>query len=1094
MSNNIYPSELPPNKARQIHTDTTNFTGNLSTADTDIQKSLDTIDNLTINNESTTVSDTTTINLTLTGSNVTADGLYTAGDALTLTGADIDFDGGTTPGGELGGTWASPTIDDSLAVSSWNLTTPTLTTSATVTDAFTLGLGSGKGLIQFDDEATDFISFSNCNVGIGEVAPAYTTEITDNSATPTFGMSDDDITHGVTTLASTDTFAHLTSISSTVGGLQVTGLADATGIALGLKGVQSSDPTDTTPAISLIGTKASGTGVQDLASTETVFQVGNNDNSTKGITVLGSDNVGINDTTPGARLTVTGTAGTTPLSISDQSYVNLASYEEGDAYVKGNLVNASSSIFTSLIPTTITAMQGINIDGADNLQYTRGSLLGGDGSGVVYENFDPHQGTLEFWVRPNWNGDDGISHRIFETGVSATNNLIRLVKSTDSHLYFTIWDKDSTEHNVAYNVSSVWTAGNWYHIIATWDFKNNAMVLYESGTLRDDTGHGLSSDSINNVASTLQIGQGISQTYQFNGVISGRILNRPLTSTEVTALYASGAGHTDTFTVTPDTVWLGTYSDSDDDAVFWHRGQVVSSISTVTLTLGSAIGLRSWKNGDRVVVYDDATTPNVVQTTINSTPSGSTIVVTDSCAAVTGTNKWISKNLIVDPGMEHANANAYTAGDGQSTLAKDATVVKFDTDSLKITNGDATQAFARQTITTVAGEDYRFHGWFRSPATPNGASQLVDVDGTAALGITVTQAGATTAATWYEIDFTFEAADTSTTIDLGSGSVTNAEIGYWDNVSVRKNLVNDGGIEDYTGTQDDGTSDTFNKWDGDGGQIPSGSKIEATATKHSGNNAVKIYYGGTGNLRIFQTVNISASTWYTISYWGKTDASGRIRSPIVSSPNYLQDDGLTWSAINNYVDALEIGNNVSSYTKKSFTFKTPVGASTINIYLGYPDNSGTSYIDDISLVELDQAGPTTAKVAAATYPYGYVGIGTASPENLLEIQGAENLDAVLVLDADDGDDNADTWTIESEAATNNLTFNNHTTEIATLSSGGNLQIDGDLDIDGNDIDLGDAGGFSGLKFVPATTTLDVYIDGVKIGHFSTDGTYTDDVP
>ena len=58
---------------------------------------------------------------------------------------------------------------------------------------------------------------------------------------------------------------------------------------------------------------------------------------------------------------------------------------------------------------------------------------------------------------------------------------------------------------------------------------------------------------------------------------------------------------------------------------------------------------------------------------------------------------------------------------------------------------------------------------------------------------------------------------------------------------------------------------------------------------------------------------------------------------------------------------------------------------------------------------------------------------------------------------------------------------------------GNLEVTGDLDVNGNDIDLGDAGGFSGLKFVPGTTTLDVYIDGTKVGHFSTDGKYTDDV-
>lgn len=52
----------------------------------------------------------------------------TANDGLTWSGNNLNFDGGNAPGGELGGTWASPTIDDGLAVTNWNLTTPTLTT------------------------------------------------------------------------------------------------------------------------------------------------------------------------------------------------------------------------------------------------------------------------------------------------------------------------------------------------------------------------------------------------------------------------------------------------------------------------------------------------------------------------------------------------------------------------------------------------------------------------------------------------------------------------------------------------------------------------------------------------------------------------------------------------------------------------------------------------------------------------------------------------------------------------------------------------------------------------------------------------------
>lgn len=64
-----------------------------------------------------------TLNVSVVDTNTT----YTAGNALTLTGTEFNFDGGASPGGELGGTWASPTIDDGLAVTNWNITTPTLT-------------------------------------------------------------------------------------------------------------------------------------------------------------------------------------------------------------------------------------------------------------------------------------------------------------------------------------------------------------------------------------------------------------------------------------------------------------------------------------------------------------------------------------------------------------------------------------------------------------------------------------------------------------------------------------------------------------------------------------------------------------------------------------------------------------------------------------------------------------------------------------------------------------------------------------------------------------------------------------------------------
>ena len=123
-------------------------------------------------------------------------------------------------------------------------------------------------------------------------------------------------------------------------------------------------------------------------------------------------------------------------------------------------------------------------------------------------------------------------------------------------------DKDDDDHITEYDVASVWTAGTWYHIVLTWNFNTNSMILYTAGTQRDNTPDvALSSDSIDDVGNNLYFGQNLNNLYQFNGTIAGRILNRPLTSTEVTALYNSGNGSTDTFTVTPDTVWMGAFSD-----------------------------------------------------------------------------------------------------------------------------------------------------------------------------------------------------------------------------------------------------------------------------------------------------------------------------------------------------------------------------------------------------------------------------------------------------------------------------------------------------------------------------------------------------
>jgi hypothetical protein len=141
----------------------------------------------------------------------------------------------------------------------------------------------------------------NGNFAIGsDTSPDYLLELgTSSSSDPSFALSDGDVAHGLTTLAETDVLFHLVPLSSTAGGAQMTAISDANAQAFLLRGIiGSTDPTDTTAAIKIVGAKSNGsTGMADLAAAETVFQVANNDDAAA-ITVLGNGNVGIGTSTP----------------------------------------------------------------------------------------------------------------------------------------------------------------------------------------------------------------------------------------------------------------------------------------------------------------------------------------------------------------------------------------------------------------------------------------------------------------------------------------------------------------------------------------------------------------------------------------------------------------------------------------------------------------------------------------------------------------------------------------------------------------------------------------------------------------------------
>ena len=310
----------------------------------------------------------------------------------------------------------------------------------------------------------------------------------------------------------------------------------------------------------------------------------------------------------------------------------------------------------------------------------------------------------------------------------------------------------------------------------------------------------------------------------------------------------------------------------------------------------------------------------------------------------------VTANLLgFDHGMENAGIGGWTAGDAGTSLGKNTQYVKFGARSLRITNGDGTQAYVTHDITTITGVEYTFHGWFRAPMTPSGAAQLVDIDTTAALGITVTQAAATTARTWYEIYFTFEAADTTTTVDLGSGSTTSGEIAYWDNIQVFKNYVDTGGFE---------TNIAGSDWATTGAPTVD----DADTTEDTGTLCYKINSDTPASKYVSQAVTITSGEEYTFTGRVKAGTADQAVVVLSGAASVTLDNGAettNWVTVRHRftavsgslvikiygdgVDARFDNFSVIKVDVREYYFDTRVNMPTIQFMLQFLDTAGKKH-------------------------------------------------------------------------------------------------------------------------------------------------------
>ncbi len=99
-------------------------------------------------------------------------------------------------------------------------------------------------------------------------------------------------------------------------------------------------------------------------------------------------------------------------------------------------------------------------------------------------NVNPKAGTIEFWLKPDWQGDDGLDHPIMSIGNTFFLSKYRTGGIVVSTLNATYGD-DSIK--VIWGDCLSWNAGEWHHVVVTWDEKEN-LTIYLDGSSDPFTG------------------------------------------------------------------------------------------------------------------------------------------------------------------------------------------------------------------------------------------------------------------------------------------------------------------------------------------------------------------------------------------------------------------------------------------------------------------------------------------------------------------------------------------------------------------------------------------------------------------------------
>jgi hypothetical protein len=119
-------------------------------------------------------------------------------------------------------------------------------------------------------------------------------------------------------------------------------------------------------------------------------------------------------------------------------------------------------------------------------RFGNGLAIGNQDEYVQISNVLTPVGTVEFWFKPNWDGSEATSYRLFDANTGAIYYIIGKGKAVgDREDTFGFYLEDASDADFqdweTPGADAIPAAGEWYHLTTTWDFPAGEAKFYING-------------------------------------------------------------------------------------------------------------------------------------------------------------------------------------------------------------------------------------------------------------------------------------------------------------------------------------------------------------------------------------------------------------------------------------------------------------------------------------------------------------------------------------------------------------------------------------------------------------------------------------